>query len=107
MRHNRFYLTTRVLKRELQLEHTISVRRVKMPKDDAGDCYFDEEKDRYRIRVDRSLPVSYAVDVLLHEVAHAISWNQDQDDHGPNWGKAYALVYRTLLEHWEEVFGRH
>lgn len=72
-----------------------------------GDCSLAREK--FRIRVSRELNESEAVDVLLHEWAHALSWeaclgtaaksrslSPDEFDrlaHGPKWGLAFSRVY--------------
>jgi len=84
-----------------------------------GDCGLIDY--RFRIRVSRELNESQAVDVLLHEWAHALSWDTcgdmsvqgrrlskyefDRLTHGPNWGLAYSKVYQcfvgTIMPHIE------
>jgi len=84
-----------------------------------GDCGLDDY--RFRIRVSRELNESQAVDVLLHEWAHALSWDTRVDTaaksrsvseyefdrlaHGPKWGLAYSKVYQcfvgTIIPHLE------
>lgn len=92
-----YYSALRYLKKSLPLEHTVHVNRVKTPKDRDGDCCF--RNDKFYIRIDKTLPEYYAIDVLLHEMAHVLAWDKDKlDYHGTNWGKAYSLVYRTFLE---------
>jgi len=72
-----------------------------------GDCCV--VKGKFQIRVCRDLNESQAVDVLLHEWAHAISWEAcvgkaanirrlseyefERLAHGPRWGLAYSKVY--------------
>jgi len=72
-----------------------------------GDCGVVGRK--FQIRVSRELPMSQAIDVLLHEWAHALSWDAcvgkvansrsisahefDRLAHGPKWGIAYSKVY--------------
>ncbi|NQW48777.1 MAG: hypothetical protein HQ464_13540 [Planctomycetes bacterium] len=72
-----------------------------------GDCCVDRGK--FQIRVSRQLNESDAVDVLLHEWAHALSWEAcvgkvaysrsisdhefDRLSHGPKWGLAFSRVY--------------
>jgi hypothetical protein len=72
-----------------------------------GDCCVVGGK--FRIRVARELNESQALDVLLHEWAHALSWEAcvgkvayssrisdyefDRLAHGPKWGLAYSKVY--------------
>ena len=64
---------------------------------------------KFQIRVSRDLNESQAIDVLLHEWAHALSWEAcvgkvaksrsisdyhfDRLAHGPKWGLAYSEVY--------------
>jgi hypothetical protein len=74
--------------------YPLSIKRVKL-KDD-GQCEFKNKK--FFIRINRELPENHSIDVLIHEVAHALSWNKDEDIHGPSWGKAYSKVYRIFLE---------
>jgi hypothetical protein len=84
-----------------------------------GDCGLIDF--RFRIRVSRELNESQAVDVLLHEWAHALSWDTcgdmsvqgrrlskyefDRLTHGPKWGLAYSKVYHcfvgTIMPHLE------
>jgi hypothetical protein len=71
-----------------------------------GDCTL--EPSRFRIRVSNRLPEEFAIEVLIHEWAHALSWPQGQKrwsyrwqpiairgpiDHDAVWGRAYAKVY--------------
>jgi hypothetical protein len=67
----------------------------------------------FRICVCSALDEAFAIDVLLHEWAHALSWNAELDRaarkrslsdlefeglcHGPEWGLAYGIVYRTYV----------
>lgn len=73
----------------------ISVRRVILKSGLDGLC--EKRDDRFLIKVNRELSENYSVDVLLHEIAHAISWDKDADIHGPSWGRAYSKVYRMFL----------
>lgn len=72
-----------------------------------GDCCVVGRK--FQIRISRELALSEAIDVLLHEWAHALSWDAcvgkvaknrnvpdhefDRLAHGPKWGVAYSKVY--------------
>jgi hypothetical protein len=78
----------------------IYVRRSKIS--DNLDGYCTKLTNRFEIRINRQLPLYVSVDVLLHEVAHAMAWDKDIDDHGDNWGKAYSKIYRIFLR---EYFG--
>lgn len=71
-----------------------------MPRDAYGDC--DKKDDHYLIRVSKNLPEYFAIDVLIHEVAHALAWNTKQDDHWYGWGIAFSKVYRLYLREYIE-----
>ena len=75
-----------------------------------GDCTL--EPSRFRIRVSSRLPDEFAIEVLIHEWAHALSWPRGQKrcsyrwqpmairgpiDHDAAWGRAYAKVYCKVL----------
>lgn len=75
-------------------EFTVSVRRVKVPKGIAGDCH--KSNGIYKIRIDRELNETSAIDTLLHEFAHVPSWSEwcKHELHGPQWADHYAKCYR-------------
>jgi len=71
-----------------------------------GECVL--EPSRFRIRVSHRLPEEFAIEVLIHEWAHALSWPRGQQrcsyrwqpiairgpiDHNAVWGRAYSKVY--------------
>jgi hypothetical protein len=78
------------------VEEQISVRRVKIREGLDGLC--EKKDDKFIIKVSSNLNENYSIDVLIHEVAHAVAWDKDTDIHGPNWGRAYSKVYRLFLE---------
>ncbi|MFY4731147.1 SprT-like domain-containing protein [Nitrospira sp. BLG_2] len=78
----------------------ISVRRVKLRQGLDGQC--EKKHNRFIIKVNPKLSENYSIDVLIHEVAHAVAWDKDTDIHGPNWGRAYSKVYRLFLENFIE-----
>lgn len=55
---------------------------------------------RFVIRIANHLNDMEAGVVFVHELAHALTWDTDDDpsDHGPEFGVAYARVYRKYLE---------
>lgn len=92
-----FYSYLRYLRSNLDLPYPMQVRRVEnLPDNIDGDCCF--KNDRFYIRIRKSLPEYYAIDVLTHEVGHCLAWNASGIEHGPSWGLAYSKVYRTFLE---------
>lgn len=78
------------------VDKPISVRRVKLRQGLDGQC--EKKNNRFIIKVNPKLSENYSIDVLIHEVAHAVAWDKDTDIHGPNWGRAYSKVYRLFLE---------
>lgn len=101
MRNKFYYEAVKIVKEKLPLEYSVNVRRVITPKSIHGDCQFDENKKCFLIRINKKLSQFWAVDVFAHEWSHALSWKVSKKEyHGDAWGIAYALVYRTLLEHW-------
>lgn len=84
------------VKKEILQDYRVKIWRGKIPADADGVCY-KEDNGSFLIKVAGKLPEYYAVDVLLHEAAHVLSWDKDDDDHGLNWGKAYSKVYRKFI----------
>lgn len=78
----------------------IVIRRVKLGGDSQGQC--ELKNGSYLIKISRILDENYSIDVMIHEVAHAVAWDKDPDVHGPNWGKAYSKIYRLFLENFIE-----
>jgi hypothetical protein len=78
------------------VDEPISVRRMKIRSGLDGLC--ERRDDKFVIKVSSNLSENYSIDVLIHEVAHAVAWDKDTDIHGPNWGRAYSKVYRLFLE---------
>ena len=110
----KFYDVSKFLKQRLDLDHPVHVRRVKMPKQDLGDCSYYPDDKKFVIRIERNLGYYMAVEVLLHEMAHALAWDKYNERlcykvkdtseeqkrlHGPKWGKAYSQVYQHFLEY--------
>ena len=77
--------------------------RKKLPKKIEGLCY--KQGKKFVISVERSLNEARAMDVVLHEWAHALAWNDLLDNaktddefnklaHDASWGVAYSRVYQ-------------
>lgn len=81
-------------------EKPIIVRRVKLSPSLDGQC--DLKENKFIIKINRNLSENYSIDVVIHEIAHAVAWEKDADVHGTNWGKAYSKVYRLFLENFIE-----
>jgi hypothetical protein len=87
----------RLLKEKCPADMPVKVRRVKVPDDRFGDC--GQMDDHYIIRICRNLKEEQAIDILIHEWAHAISWEKcNSEDHCNEWGKAYSRVYRIFVK---------
>lgn len=91
----------RVLKTQCPAAYPVSVRRVKLANLD-GRCW--KHGKQFHIQIAVHLDESRAMDVLLHEWAHARAWNHRLDTaaddeafnklaHDAAWGVAYAEVY--------------
>lgn len=64
--------------------------------DSDGDCSFRNKK--FYIRISKHLSESAAIETLIHEFAHILSWGKENNHHGYRWGQAYSIVYRKFLE---------
>jgi hypothetical protein len=85
----------RHLKKELPISQPVKYRRVPMKGND-GVCI--HANGRFIIKIDRTFEEYYAIEILMHEYAHALAWGKDKDVHGPQWGIAYSVVYRKFLQ---------
>ena len=87
------------LRREFPCRRRIEVRRVsgKNLRGLHGECLY--QNGRFLIRINKNQSFALAVDSLLHEWAHVLTFHgNDTDDHGEEWGLAYARLYRAYLE---------
>lgn len=110
----RWPLLYRILAQLRQLlppRHPVDVLTNRKFKTFYGDC--TRIGRRFRIRLSRSLDEPAAIETLIHEWAHALSWERSPQEsrkmarlpslerervaHGPQWGIAYSLVYRVLV----------
>ena len=89
------------LRAQYPASHLVRVQRKPRPrrtKELCGFCEFDDDHSEYHIYVDLRQVWALQIDTLLHEWAHALTWHgNDDDDHGPEWGLAYAMLYRAFL----------
>lgn len=101
-RFSRYRALVRTLKTHCAPAFPIFVKRVKLPAHLEGRCWKDGKK--FIIQLDHRLDESRAIDVLIHEWAHALAWNHRLDAcstdeafnklaHDAAWGVAYAEVY--------------
>jgi hypothetical protein len=82
------------MKKRLKSKYPIIVRRIKM--EDFGECFFDDYKHVFVIRINRESDEDVAVDTFLHEAAHILAFKY-KPYHGNKWGIAYSKIYREYL----------
>jgi len=83
------------LKKEFPPNYPVTVRSIKMK--DQGGTELVRKKFLITVRCDTCWQVRF--DSLLHEWAHALTWEGAEtfiDDHSAEWGIAYARVYREF-----------
>lgn len=109
-RSNALYSSYRSLIRHLRTallpDIPFKVVRTDLPNGYEGLCSRGTD-GKFTIRVDKSLSERSAIDVLLHEISHILSWGKGNDMHGPHWGEAYSIVYREFLNWNNEQRRRH
>jgi hypothetical protein len=72
----------------------ISVRRKKI-RDDQYLGYAIDCGGYYEIVVSNDIDMDFSLHVLLHEFGHVMQL-EEKNHHGPNWGRAYAKLYREV-----------
>lgn len=96
-----------VLRKSCPPAFPVSVRRIKLTRHE-GRCWKTGRK--FHIEIDSRLDENSAMDVLVHEWAHACAWNHRLDNarsdeefnrlaHDAAWGVAYAEVYSVYEKH--------
>lgn len=98
----------RVLKKHAPCAYPVSVKRKKLNKKLEGLCWKDAKK--FVIHIHDEVDEARAIDILLHEWAHAMAWNSlldtaktheefDKLSHDGSWGVAYSKVYNVYEQH--------
>jgi len=103
-RYSRYRQLVTILRQHCAPAYPISVRRIVMPRQLDGRCW--KEGKKFVIEIDKNLDEARAIEVLLHEWAHARAWNHLLDtadaitfnrlSHDAAWGVAYAEVYAAF-----------
>jgi len=107
--YKQYNALVRALKKHAKAGYPITVRRIKLSDGHEGFCCKHGKK--FYIELSRTIPENRAIDVLLHEWAHALAWNDlldttktDEDwnklAHDASWGVAYSKVYQI----YEQIF---
>jgi len=77
---------------------SIFLRNIDGEEDDTAYMLGDDDH-QFEIVLDKRMPLGMIIDYLIHEMAHIRSWHHDEaDDHGPEFGRAYAAMYRKYLK---------
>ncbi len=78
-------------------DRDITVRAVNIPDkywDSTG--YTDIINGNFRIVIHKKSVFATRIDTLIHEWAHTLTWNSEED-HNYKWGIAYSKIYRGYL----------
>lgn len=101
----------RMLKVKFPAAFPVSVRRQQIPNRLEGRCW--KSGKQFHVQIDKKLDEHKAMDVLVHEWAHARAWNHrldaavTDDDfnklaHDAAWGVAYAEIYSAYEQHFTQ-----
>lgn len=85
----------RRLHRRCGAAHPIRVRLAHMPPDLYGDCHLVSPRagrPYFQVRLNLRHP-QWLEETMVHEWAHALAWYSGVQDHGPEWGVAFARCY--------------
>ena len=89
----------KALREECPPLYPVWVVRLKQT-DSWGMCTFEPDRERFVIVVQPHESLSYMLDLLIHEWAHAMDWFSPEDgdtDHPASWGVAYARAYNAVM----------
>lgn len=82
------------LRQIIPIKDKISVRRVYLASE-AGSC--NKVGKKFIIKICKTLPTSAAILVLIHEFAHVLAWDRE-NDHDAVWGRCYAKCWRAFTK---------
>jgi len=86
------------------VKHTTNIDFQPIENGEDDSAYVEYDGNIFNVVIDSRMPLGMMLDFCLHELAHVISWRKwEKDDHGPEWGKAYAYMYRKYLEIYGEL----
>jgi len=111
VRYKNYNALLRMLKKQFPAAFPVSVKRQKIHKRLQGLCWKSGKK--FHIQIDNKLCEHAAMDVLVHEWAHARAWNHRLDTavtdddfnklaHDAAWGVAYAEIYSAYEQHFTQ-----
>jgi len=103
----KFRALLRKLRAEFPLQYPVKMRRLDLgegKKALSGYCQLAnqgkvKEKRYFKISVNQRHTWSMQFDTILHEWAHALTWeNPTSQDHSRYWAEAYGKLYRAMVE---------
>ncbi len=103
----KFRILTRKLRKRFPPEYPVKMRRLDLGEDKkapSGYCQLANEgkargKRYFTIIVNKRRTWSMQFDTILHEWAHALTWeNPTSQDHSRYWAEAYGKLYRAMVE---------
>ena len=81
--------------------YSIRVRFVTLPTKGSdrtfADCLLDD--GHLTIRLHKNLTWHIATEALIHEWAHALTWDTNEEHHGPEWAACYGRIYSEFYDH--------
>ena len=90
-----FKLISNFFKKFYKNEFEISINKINLKKCQ-GYCALKNNK--FFIKISKHLSEEHSIDVLLHELAHVITWNKEIKKHGKIWSIAYGKIYQIYLK---------
>ena len=87
------------LRRNYPVKMKVTIRRVRNLRKKEPNIGYSEGTNRsIYIAIDYNTSFALQCDTLLHEWAHVMTWDgNDIDEHGEEWGLAYARIYRLFV----------
>lgn len=89
---------------DMDMRVTVNLGPIENGEDDSAYMLGDQEGN-FEIYIDDRMPFGMMIDFLIHELAHVQSWFCDEeDDHGPEFGIAYADLYNYYILLYEKCW---
>lgn len=100
-----FEKTLKLLKKKLPAPFPVRIKYVETleKRGEFGTAELVDDK-KFVITIDKTTCEDIAIDTLMHEWAHILSWTVGnnwkkwQEEHGPEFGVAYSRVYQVVYE---------
>ena len=96
---SRYYDYLRTLREWHPTKYPVWVRRCLLTGIYGSTQLLDEPYTHFLITLNSSLKEPDLLHTLLHEWAHAVSWDlEEEEDHGEEWSLAYGRIYQDFVE---------